>query len=63
MGTGVVIDHYSFSPDWSQIVFSDFGGVASEDPPTWDPPSVYVMNTDGTGLRWLADGEYPDWSN
>jgi hypothetical protein len=41
--------------------FSDIGGAIAESPPTWDPPSIYVVNADGTGLRWLADGEYPDF--
>ena len=45
-----------------KLVFSDIGGAVAESPPTWDPPSIYVVNADGTGVRWLADGEYPDWS-
>jgi Tol biopolymer transport system component len=56
------INHFAWSPDGSQLVFSDGGGAIAESPPTWDPPSIYVVNADGTGLRWLADGEYPDWS-
>jgi Tol biopolymer transport system component len=56
------ISHFAWSPDGSQLVFSDGGGAMAESPPTWDPPSIYVVNADGTGLRWLADGEYPDWS-
>jgi Tol biopolymer transport system component len=56
------INHFAWSPDASQLVFSDGGGAIAESPPTWDPPSIYVVNADGTGLRWLADGEYPDWS-
>jgi Tol biopolymer transport system component len=56
------ISPFAWSPDGSQLVFSDVGGAISESPPTWDPPSIYIVNADGTGLRWLADGEYPDWS-
>lgn len=56
------INHFAWSPDGSQLVFSDIGGAVAESPPTWDPPSIYVVNADGTGVRWLADGEYPDWS-
>ena len=56
------INHFAWSPDGSQLVFSDSGGAIAESPPTWDPPSIYVVKADGTGLRWLADGEYPDWS-
>jgi Tol biopolymer transport system component len=56
------INHFAWSPDGLQIVFSGGGEVIAESPPTWDPPSIYVVNRDGTGLRWLADGEYPDWS-
>jgi Tol biopolymer transport system component len=56
------INHFAWSPDGSQLVFSDSGGAIAESPPTWDPPSIYVVNADGTDLRWLADGEYPDWS-
>jgi WD40 repeat protein len=56
------INHFAWSPDGSQLVFSDVGGAVAENPPTWDPPSIYIVNADGTGLRWLADGEYPDWS-
>jgi Tol biopolymer transport system component len=56
------IHHFAWSPDGLQIVFSGGGEAMAESPPTWDPPSIYVVNKDGTGLRWLADGEYPDWS-
>jgi Tol biopolymer transport system component len=56
------ITNFSWSPDGSQLVFSDDGGVGALDPPTWDPPSIYVIDVDGTGLQWVADGEYPDWS-
>jgi Tol biopolymer transport system component len=56
------INHFAWSPDGSQLVFSGDGEAIAESPPTWDPPSIYVVNADGTGLRWLADGEYPDWS-
>ena len=56
------INHFAWSPDGSHLVFSASGEAITERPPTWDPPSVYVVNADGTGLRWLADGEYPDWS-
>lgn len=56
------INHFAWSPDGSQLVFSGGGEAITESPPTWDPPSIYVVNADGTGLRWLADGEYPDWS-
>jgi dipeptidyl aminopeptidase/acylaminoacyl peptidase len=53
---------FDWSPDGSQLVFSDSGSTASVDPPTWDPPSIHVVNADGTGVRWLTDGEFPDWS-
>jgi Tol biopolymer transport system component len=56
------INHFAWSPDGSQLFFSDVGEAVAESPPTWDPPSIYVVNADGTGLRWVADGEYPDWS-
>jgi Tol biopolymer transport system component len=54
--------YFSWSPDGSQIVFSDSGGVETESPPTWNPPSIYVFEADGSDLRWVADGEFPDWS-
>jgi Tol biopolymer transport system component len=56
------INHFAWSPDGSKLVFSGVGEAIAESPPTWDPPSIYVVNADGTGMRWLADGEYPDWS-
>jgi Tol biopolymer transport system component len=56
------IHDFAWSPDGSQLVFSDNGRAVAESPPTWDPGSIYVVNADGTGRRWLADGEYPDWS-
>jgi Tol biopolymer transport system component len=61
--TDRAISSLEFSPDGSQYLFSDWGGVATEKPPTWDPPSIYIINADGSGLRWLTDGEYPDWSD
>jgi hypothetical protein len=62
VGGGLGMDQHSWSPDWSHVVFSDAGRAQSGVPPTWDAPSIYIMNADGTGLHWLADGEYPDWS-
>src|SRR5262245_47847847 len=59
---GLGVDHLSWSPDGSELAFMDSGGEATTSPPTWDPPSIYVVATDGTDLRWVADGEYPDWS-
>ena len=56
------VTDFAWSPDGSQLVFSDSGGAITENPPTWDPPSIYVINVDGTGERWIADGEYPDWA-
>lgn len=39
----------SFSPGGDRLVLN--GG-----------PEMFLVNTDGGGLRKLADGEYPDWS-
>jgi TolB protein len=61
-GDDIGIRDFAWSPDGLQLVFSDNGRAVAESPPTWDPPSIYAVNADGTGLQWLADGEYPDWS-
>jgi TolB protein len=45
----------TWSPDGQQIAFGslrDGGG--------WH---IYVMNTDGSGLRRIASGSEPDWSH
>ena len=56
------VEHIRWSPDGSQLVFMDEVDESTARAGTWDPPSIYVINADGTGLRWLADGEYPDWA-
>jgi dipeptidyl aminopeptidase/acylaminoacyl peptidase len=43
----------SLSPDGTRLVFCRDGAGS---------PSVYVINTDGSGLQRLADGCYPVWS-
>jgi Tol biopolymer transport system component len=51
-----------FSPDGSQILFGRIMG----DSPTGQLEALYVVNTDGTGLREIvparAGVEHPDWS-
>jgi Tol biopolymer transport system component len=61
-GDGHEANDFAWSPDGSQLVFSDGGVEAPSSPPRWDPSSIYVINVDGTGQRRIADGEYPDWS-
>lgn len=56
------VGHFDWAPDGSQLVFSDGGGAEVASPSSWSPPSMYVINVDGTGQRWIAAGEYPDWS-
>jgi Tol biopolymer transport system component len=46
-----------FSPDGSRIAYF-LGDNARPD----ERPGIYVMNSDGTGRRWLAAGERPKWS-
>ncbi len=43
---------FDWSPDGSQIVFSQGE----------DNPALYIINSDGTGLRLLGAGIVPDWS-
>ncbi len=42
---------FDWSPDGSQLVVFDQGSYA-----------ISVVNADGTGLRWLANGEFPAWA-
>lgn len=47
-------DAFDWSPDGSQLVFSDLGPGTTT--------SIYLINADGTALRTLAEGEFPSWS-
>jgi Tol biopolymer transport system component len=47
-------DAFDWSPDGSQLVFSDLGPNTTT--------QIYIINTDGTGLQTLAEGEFPSWS-
>jgi Tol biopolymer transport system component len=53
----------AWSPDGSQLVFSRSGspipGAPSRVPLQH---SIYLIDADGSGYRWLADGEYPVWA-
>jgi dipeptidyl aminopeptidase/acylaminoacyl peptidase len=48
---------FDLSPDGSRIVVAE--ARLDTDP---GPYSIRVMNLDGTGVEWLADGEFPVWS-
>ncbi|RPH36210.1 MAG: hypothetical protein EHM90_02520 [Chloroflexi bacterium] len=53
----------AFSPDGSQLVFSrPTTPVPGSPSRIAEQHSIYVINADGTGLRWIADGEYPVWA-
>ena len=49
--------YFDLSPDGSRLVVAETR--LDEDP---GPYSIYVMNLDGTGKRWLTDGEFPAWA-
>ena len=57
---------FDWSPDGSQLVVSDFGGslnLFEESPESPERPySISVINVDGTGRRWIANGEYATWA-
>jgi Tol biopolymer transport system component len=44
----------SFSPDGSRVAFTS----GSEG----QPPSIYVIYLDGSGLKKIAEGSSPNWS-
>jgi Tol biopolymer transport system component len=59
----------SWSPDGTRLVFSrpalPIPGAPTpglEQDPIAEQHRIYVINADGTGTRWLADGEYPVWT-
>lgn len=58
----LIADDYAFSPDGSEVAFS----ARSHQGPGETPIELYVMNSDGSGLRQLThDGAYagfPAWS-
>jgi Tol biopolymer transport system component len=55
---GLTID---WSPDGSQLVYSAPGPHLVLDSDV-RRPAIYIVNADGTGATWLADGDYPTWS-
>jgi Tol biopolymer transport system component len=55
---GLTID---WSPDGSQLVYSAPGPHLVLDSDV-RRPAIYIVNADGTGTTWLADGDYPAWS-
>jgi len=59
--------YFDWSPDGSRLVVSEAGSPMFAGRPDFsnagfDSYSIYVINADGTGRRWLAEGEYPAWS-
>jgi Tol biopolymer transport system component len=48
---------FDLSPDGSRIVVAE--AKLDTDP---GPYSIHVMTLDGTGVEWVADGEFPVWS-
>lgn len=53
-GAGLMF-HPAFSPDGKKIVFA----LRKDEFKDYE---IYVINTDGSGLKKLATGRYPDWS-
>ncbi len=47
------IEGFAWSPDGMQIAFFETSATGSE---------IFVVNADGTHLRWLAKGTFPSWS-
>ena len=45
-----------------RLVFSGVGPGDSVTPGMDQSTPIYVINADGTGRRWLAEGEFPAWS-
>src|SRR6266508_4573349 len=52
---GLVVAGYTpaWSPDGTKLAFTGDDGKTD---------GLYVMNADGTGFRWLAEGSRPVWS-
>jgi hypothetical protein len=63
-GSGVQVeisgDWFDWSPDGSQLVVSAPDAVI--DGSTHRSDVIYVVDADGSHRRWLADGEFPQWS-
>ena len=55
-------DWFDWSPDGSQLVFSAPGPTIVGAPSHYRSSSIFISNVDGTGSRWIADGDYPAWS-
>ncbi len=58
---------FDWSPDGSQLVYAvlfldTFDGAPPAELPTDEWSSIHVIDADGSDDRWLAVGEYPDWS-
>jgi Tol biopolymer transport system component len=64
-GSGIVFEPDGLTADWSpdgsQLVYSapGPGSIVDSD---FDATSVYIVNADGTGTTWLAEGDNPAWS-
>jgi Tol biopolymer transport system component len=54
--------HVDWSPDGSQLVYSGPGPSVPGSPRGWKSTAIYVIDADGSDQRWLADGDYPAWS-
>jgi len=52
---------FDWSPDGSQLVYSAPASISMVDS-DYNATSIYIVNADGTGRTWLADGDYPAWS-
>jgi len=64
-GSGEVLENdmlaFDWSPDGSQLVYSAHAAITVVDS-DYDATSIYIVNADGTGRTWLANGDYPAWS-
>jgi WD40 repeat protein len=54
--------YVDWSPDGSQLVLSGPGASFPGAPQGFVRAAIYVIDSDGTDQRWLADGDYPAWS-
>ena len=56
-------NYFDWSPDGSHLVVTDPDGpVFVGDTVPARPYTIFVINADGTGRRWLSNGEFPAWS-